>query len=114
MTNIEIGNTDYFDIKEVAYELYKQDWVDTHAIREERLDALRNYYAYVEEESREGEVGIDSFEEWIYDNGYSGRIYACYEEFCECEYLDSDYITELLSDKKLVELYLKDLEEEEE
>ena len=48
MTNIEIGIETEFDISEIAYELYKQNWVDTHTTREMRLDALREYYSYRE------------------------------------------------------------------
>ena len=35
-----------FNIREIAYELYKQNWVDTHTTREMRLDALREYCSY--------------------------------------------------------------------
>ena len=32
-----------YDISRIAYELYKQNWVDTHTTREMRLDNIRNW-----------------------------------------------------------------------
>lgn len=109
MTNIEIGIETEFDISEIAYELYKQNWVDTHTTREMRLDALREYYSY-RKECIDNNFEIDSFDEWISEIGYgSGSLYVCYEEFCDMEYHDKEYMCELLSDEKLIQLYYLDI-----
>lgn len=109
LTDIEIGNTNVFDISEVAYELYKQDWIDTHTTKEERLNVLRGYHIY-RQDCIEEDFEIDSFEEWIWEIGYVDGIYVCYDEFLDNEYLEKDYIKELLNDDNLYKMYLKDLE----
>lgn len=37
------------NIKRVAYELYKQAWIDSHTTPDARLDELREYYLYCKE-----------------------------------------------------------------
>ena len=114
MTNIEMGILNTLDITEIAYELYKQDWIDTNTTREMRLDSLRNYYSY-RKECIEADLEIDSYEEWLLEGGYeSGSLYVCFEEFCDAEYHDKEYIVSLLSDPELVKLYYLDVDNDEE
>lgn len=114
MTDIELGICATFDISEVAYELYKQDWIDTNTTREMRLDSLRNYYRYRQECINDG-LEVDSYEEWLFEGGYeSGSLYVCFEEFCDAEYHDKEYIVSLLSDPALVFLYYQDINKDEE
>ena len=42
----EVVMANVFNISKVAYELYKQEWIDTHTTRDMRLDALREYHLY--------------------------------------------------------------------
>lgn len=85
------------NIQELAYELYKVDWKQSHMITPEvEKDALMNYY--------EGLLSSDfdeeyTFEEYINEFGYSYEIYASYKEFCETEFLDKDYMRKLLNNK---------------
>lgn len=110
LTDVEAGVINNFNISEIAYELYKQDWIDTHTTKEMRMNVLRGYYTYVQD-CIEEDFDIDSFEEYSWESGYGeGEIYVCYDEFLDNEYLEKDYIKELLNDDNLYELYLKDLE----
>ena len=114
MANIEIGITTEFDISEVAYELYKQDWVENNTSKEMRMDALRVYYEY-RQECIEMDTEIDSFEEWISEVGYGqGSLYVCYEEFCDMEYHDKEYMCSLLNNEKLIAMYYKDINTDDE
>ena len=93
-------------ISEIAYELYKQNWVDTHTTREMRLDVLREYCSCNEE------LDLYSFDDWINEVGYgSGSLYVCYGEFCDAEYRDERYMCELLYDERLIQLYKADIQE---
>lgn len=97
-------------ISEVAYELYKQNWIDTHITPEMRLKALRKYYQYVDECLGNTEP-YDSFEDWIYEQGYEGGIlYVSFDEFLDNEFQDKEYMKELLSYVVFYADYLLDLE----
>ena len=104
------------DISHLAYRLYVQDWVDTHTTPEERLQALKDYYAYINDELKSNhEFEIPSFAAWLEDFGYAGMRYVCYEEFCDAKYHNKDYILRLLGDdEELIQLYYQDLETDKE
>lgn len=95
------------DIKDLAYELYKTDWM-SRISTERRLDALRVYYLNVDGENRD----YYTFEEWINDKGYEGELYVCFSEFLQNEYLEDEYMKELLADPTLYEEYLNDIKED--
>lgn len=97
------------DISKVAYELYKQDWIDTHTTREIRLDDIRNW-GETEIENDNEELAC-SYEECREEFGYSGEIFACYDEFLDNEYQDSSYMKKLLQSDSLINAYLNDKEE---
>lgn len=97
------------DISKVAYELYKQDWIDAHTTPEMRLESLRDYFDYLLDCAEEGYDG-ESYEVWLDDVGYGqGSLYVCYEEFCDMEYHDVEYIKGLLGADELFEMYCKDI-----
>ena len=97
-------------ISEVAYELYKQNWIDTHTTPEMRLKALRDYYQYVDE-CLENTEPYESFENWIYEQGYEGGIfYVSFDEFLDNEFQDKEYIKDLLHNVVLYADYLLDLD----
>ena len=95
------------NISRLAYELYKLDWKESHNITpEEEAFALKDYF--------EGLIDSPSnytFAEYIEEFGYKGMLYVCYEEFCDAEYLEEEYIRSLLKDEHLIKLYLEDLKE---
>lgn len=91
-------------IKTICYNLYKEDWINTHISIEEKLQVIRDYYV---ESIKEG--FSYSFEEYLNEFGYDGILYVSFKEFCKNEYLIKDYMKELLKDNFLIDLYLKDI-----
>ena len=96
------------DIRKLCYELYKIDWKHSHMITKEReMDSIKDYY--------EGLIDNDSeytYEDYIEEFGYDGELYVCYEEFCDVEYYDVDYMRTLLDNDKLINIYHEDIKEE--
>ena len=94
------------DIRKLCYELYKIDWKYSHMITKEReMDSIKDYY--------EGLIDNDSeytYEDYIEEFGYGGELYVCYEEFCDAEYYDVDYMRTLLDNDKLINIYHEDIE----
>ena len=108
----KMENNNELDISKIAYDLYCQNWMDTNLTREMKLDTIRNYYRYKKECIDEG-FEFDIFEEWAYDSGYGhGNIFVCYDEFCDMEYHDKEFISNLLNDKDLIELYYHDIDDD--
>lgn len=98
------------DISKVAYDLYVEDWVEQHTTPEMRLQSIREYHTYAQECREEGEKPC-SYESYLAEHGYNGSLYVCYDEFCDMEYHDKDYIRSLLGDDvSLVNLYYKDID----
>ena len=94
------------NIQKIAYELYKQNWVDTHTTREMRLETIREYFHYC----KESEDGHLAFIDWLEDVGYgSGSLYVCFEEFLRAEYEDVGYMQYLLKEKELFDAYADDV-----
>lgn len=94
------------NIKKTAYELYKIDWVNTHITAKEKIEVLRDFYLGLVDDEL-----IYSFEDYLEEFGYFGKLYVCFEEFCETEYLMEDYMKELLKEEALIKLYLDDIAE---
>lgn len=93
-------------IKKLCYELYKVDWKHSHMITLEReMDAIKDYFeGLIDDESEY------SFEDYLEEFGYNGELYVCFAEFCDTEYLDSEYICGLLDNEELIEMYRKDVD----
>lgn len=94
------------NIKDLAYELYKTDWM-SRISTERRFNALRDYYLNVDAETRYSYT----FEEWVNDQGYDGELYTCFGEFLQAEYLENEYMKALLADPMLCREYLEDIKE---
>ena len=96
------------NIRKLCYELYKIDWKHFHMITKEReMNSIKDYY--------EGLIDNDSeytYEDYIEEFGYDGELYVCFEEFCDTEYYDVDYMRTLLDNDKLINIYHEDIEEE--
>ena len=96
-------------IRKLCYELYKVDWKYSHITKDIEMDNMKNFYEDIIE--KDIDVLNDySYEDCVYEFGYNGEVYADYDEFLDNEYQEEDYIKELLDNKKLFKLYLKDLE----
>ena len=96
------------DIRKLCYELYKIDWKHSHMITKEReMDSIKDYY--------EGLIDNDieyTYEDYIEEFGYDGELYVCFEEFCDAEYYDVDYMRTLLDNDKLINIYHEDIKEQ--
>lgn len=91
-------------IRELAYELYKMDWMRRISCSIQ-MDTLKDYYQETTEEDREEYT----FEDYILEYGYSGQLYACYEEFLGEEYFDKAYVRSLFNNNELFAEYQQDL-----
>lgn len=94
-----------YDILELAYELYKIDWVHNNTTLKDRLKSMREYRQYQEEAENYG-VSIMEYEDYLWENGYGGALYVCMDEFEDEEFMDTDYMRYLLGEK-LFDEYLK-------
>ena len=95
------------NIRKLCYELYKIDWKHSHITREREMDSIKDYY--------EGLINNDSeytYENYIEEFGYNGELYVCFEEFCDAEYYNVDYMRTLLDNDRLINIYHEDIEEE--
>ena len=90
-------------LQELAYELYKLDWKREHITQTRELEEYRLYYLTMLENA-EDEDDWDSdytFEDWLWDQGYGGELYVCYNEFLDAEYEDKEYIKYLLCENSM-------------
>ena len=95
------------DIRHLAYALYKQDYLNDIPF-EQRMDAQRNYTRYI---ANHPDI---SFDDYIINYGYPDAQIPLesYNEFIQEIYLSSqNYIKNLLNDEDLIDLYQKDIEE---
>ena len=89
----------------LCYNLYKQDWASTHVSKEKRQQSIMEYYDYVIECLQDGFVP-ESYELYLFHNGYHGENYVFFDEFLECEFVDEEYMAYLLKDfPELQEFY---------
>ena len=91
----EVINT--INLPKLCYELYKLDWKHSHGITKDmEMDSIKDYY--------EGLVDSDSdytYGDYIEEFGYNGEVYSSFSEFCDTEYLDEEYMRELLDNENL-------------
>lgn len=92
-----------FGIKEIAYEMYKIDWM-RRIFADRQLNAYKNYFELADEIFDHSYT----FEDYLEEYGYDGELYVCFDEFLECEYQDSEYMKWLLS-PFMYEEWLNDL-----
>ena len=95
------------NISKLCYELYKIDWKYSHITKYTEMYNIKNYYECLITDD------IDSkeytYNDYLEEVGYDGELYVCYDEFLDNEYLEEDYIKELLDNEKLYNKYLEDL-----
>lgn len=85
------------ELQEIAYELYKIDWIRDNITPELQLQVEREFWL----ESLEYEQEFNDvllWSNWIWDNGYHGSLYACFNEFLDYEYEDEEYMKYLLDE----------------
>ena len=92
-------------IRELAYELYKMDWMRRISCGIQ-MDTLKDYYQETTEEDRE----VYTFEDYVLEYGYSGQLYVGFNEFLRAEYLDEFYMKSIFyKNDKLFKEYQEDL-----
>ena len=92
-------------IRELAYELYKMDWMRRISC-DSQMDTRKDYYQETTEEDRE----VYTFEDYVLEYGYSGQLYVGFNEFLRAEYLDEFYMKSIFyKNDKLFKEYQEDL-----
>ena len=88
-------------ILEIAYELYKLEWLQEFVAPQELFDAWQEYYDYVIEciENDEHELSFSGWL-WDYNNGFKGMMYISIDEFEDNEFKNVEYMKHLLSEKQ--------------
>ena len=89
-------------IENMAYKLYREKWILDHVSNEERLLVSRFYHkkAFSDSEFHKDYPTLESYEQEV---GFSGGVYASKEEFLANEFLDIDFMADLLDEH--LELY---------
>ena len=89
------------NLKELAYELYKMHWTREHISKERQLAEYRSYYLTKLEDYDDNYT----LEDYLFDNGYNGELYVCFDEFIDAEYEDADYMSYLLGNSVFWKAY---------
>jgi hypothetical protein len=92
------------NIKQIAYEKYKLDWMLRHGYT---LTQLINELAYYMEEANDDLETV--FDVWEFDYGFGSEIWVCFDEFIVNEYQDKHYMKQLLTNAEYDE-YRKEVE----
>ena len=91
------------DIKKIAYEKYKLDWMLHHG---HTLEDMINSLSDCIEESNEDLIVV--FDVWESDYGFGSEIWVCFDEFIDNEYQNKGYMWKLLNWQEYAK-YLEDL-----
>lgn len=95
-------------IKEVAYEKYQWHWLMSHDYSINDLsDSASDWFNMRLSDPNND----DPFSDYVFDQGINGMLWACFDEFVNCEYQDADFMRGLLSEPEYVE-YCNDIEAE--
>jgi hypothetical protein len=81
------------NIKQIAYEKYKLDWLLKHGYT--LADLISELDSMQEADPCESISRL--FNDWESDFGFSSEIWACYQEFLDNEYQDEGYMRQLLN-----------------
>ena len=91
------------NIAKLCYELYKIDWME-RIPAEQKKETLRNYYDEIAEDNFDSTEF--TFEDYLVERGYNGECYVYFQEFFNGEFLDEEYMRELLTENQYID-YLK-------
>ena len=83
------------EMKSKLYDLYQLDWLMSHGYSLcDVLTALRD----AENEAMEfgDDDDFDAITDRFFEEGIGGNIFACFEEFCDAELNDKEYIEDLI------------------
>lgn len=91
--------------KKLCYELYKLNWKSEHKITAEcEMKTFRQFIDY--------KMSLDNditYDDYISGFGFDGHLigWACYDEFCTNEYLDTEFMESILQQPNLIDIYRK-------
>lgn len=106
------------DISDIAYELFKQDWLNKNTTPESRLENVREWCSrQLANIVRYPDSLSETYEWWCEESGYGGKRYPGYYEFCGAFqpnhigiYHNREYMAELFGyDEQLMALYETDI-----
>jgi hypothetical protein len=64
-----------------------------------KTDEIKNYFELI----LAGEIDKDcSYVDYLEEYGYSGEMFATYNEFCENEFLDTEYMNTLIGSSEII------------
>ena len=75
------------------YEMYKADWMRRISADEVIEEVVNFWYAFKDDEPMY--ANEYDFADWVEENGYSGTLYVCFDEFCGSELWDKEYMRDL-------------------
>jgi hypothetical protein len=76
------------------------------------MDSIKDYYEFISLEDIDHV--LYTYNDYLEEFGYDGELYVCYEEFCDMEYHDKEYMCSLLSSAGLISMYYKDINTDDE
>lgn len=94
-------------LRQTAYELYKTEW-QRRISTEDKLNNIRTFLndtISYDDEFDDNDYADISYENFLFESGYNGSIYVCYDEFLDCEYQDGAFMRELLGSDVLFRYY---------
>jgi hypothetical protein len=96
------------NIKAIAYDKYQLYWLISHGYTIKDISDLAEEWL---QERLSNPSDSESFNDYLFVQGFSGSLWVCFEEFLNSEYLDEEYIKGLLNDLEYEE-YKKDIKKE--
>lgn len=91
------------DIERISYRKYQWNWLMSHNYLFSDLVDIANEWLAERLSNSEYE---DSLSEFIYEYGFHGELWACFDEFLSTEFQDKEFMKRLLSEDEYAE-YLK-------
>ena len=92
----------YEIVTKVAYFRYQLKWMEEHGI------TLNAYWQKASEYFFTERGDWYDFVDWLHQNGFDGEIWSDYNEFCQNEYYDREFMYRLL-DGWMYEWYIEDI-----
>lgn len=96
----------YETIDVIAYKKYREDWIGRQNFSKEFKEEIQR--EYMEFKKEHYPANQYPFQQYLDDYGFHGSCYVCIDEFCETEYLDAVYMSDILSAEEYLQ-YLTDV-----
>lgn len=86
-----------------CYELYKMNWLKDNITPNIQMDTYKTYIESIIDDPENKD--IYTFKDFVWDFGFNGMIYACYDEFMDSEYQNVEFMKALLGNARLIQIY---------